>query len=89
MNDYYDEDAPTKRPEDGELKPESGRPLRGGDLEDAPATKPENDAEDELRRRAPLHYRPADFDDAPTIPCDEGGGSVQIGRASCRERVST
>ena len=76
MNDYYDEDAPTKRPEDGESKPESSRPVRGDDLEGSPATKPENDAEDELRRRAPLHYRPADFDDAPTIPCDEGGGSV-------------
>ena len=76
MNDYYDEETPTKRPEDGELKPGEGMPLRGGDLEVAPATKPENDAEDELRRRAPLHYRPADFDDAPTIPCDEGGGSV-------------
>ena len=80
MNDYYDEDAPTKRPEDGELKPGGGMPLRGGDLEDASATKPENDAEDELRRRAPWHYRPADLDDAPTIPCDRGGGTILAGR---------
>ena len=55
-------------------------PLRGGDLEDASATKPENDAEDELRRRAPWHYRPADLDDAPTIPCDRGGGTILAGR---------
>ena len=80
MNDYYDEETPTKRPEDGELKPGEGMPLRGGDLEVAPATKPENDAENELRRRAPLHYRPADFDDAPTIPCDRSDGTFLAGR---------
>ena len=48
--------------------------------EDAPTIKPENDAENELKRRAPLHYRPADFDDAPTIPCDRGGGTILAGR---------
>ena len=48
--------------------------------EDAPTIKPENDVENELRRRAPWHYRPADLDDAPTIPCDRSGGTILAGR---------